>query len=158
MKKIASFTVNHTKLEPGVYVSRIDNIGESKITTFDLRFTRPNIEPAMETAPVHAIEHLGATFLRNDSKWGDKIIYFGPMGCRTGFYLILKGDLKPTDILDLLKRMCIFIVSFEGEIPGASLHDCGNYRDMNLSTAKYHIRNYLSMLNAIADVNMNYPE
>ncbi len=157
MKKITSFTVNHLELLSGVYVSRKDTIGSEVITTFDLRFTRPNIEPAMETAPVHAIEHLAATFLRNNEEWGDKVIYFGPMGCRTGFYLILAGDLKSKDIISLLKEMCEFILSYNDEIPGAAARDCGNYRDMNLDTAKYHIKSYYKMLCSINTQHMQYP-
>jgi S-ribosylhomocysteine lyase len=158
MKKIASFTVNHDRLLPGVYVSRRDTVGTEILTTFDLRFTRPNKEPALETAPVHAIEHLGATFLRNHEKWADRVIYFGPMGCRTGFYLILAGKLESRDIVGLLKEMCKFILDFSGDIPGAAPRDCGNYRDMNLDTAKYHIERYLKMLNDIDAAHMTYPE
>ncbi|HWR23262.1 MAG TPA: S-ribosylhomocysteine lyase [Feifaniaceae bacterium] len=158
MKKIASFTVDHLRLLPGVYVSRRDMAGGGALTTFDLRFTRPNEEPVLDTAPIHAIEHLGATYLRNHAQWGEKIIYFGPMGCRTGFYLILKGELEPEDILGLLKGMLEFITGFAGEIPGASARDCGNYLDMNLSMAKYHAKNYLAVLTDIGPERMRYPE
>ena len=137
MEKIASFTINHLTLLPGVYVSRKDNVGDSVITTFDLRMTRPNYEPVMNTAEVHTIEHLGATFLRNHEEFGSKTIYFGPMGCRTGFYLVLAGDYKSRDILPLLNDMFDFISGFEGEVPGASARDCGNYLDMNLPMARY---------------------
>lgn len=158
MKKIASFEVNHDNLLPGVYVSRVDDIKGVKITTFDLRFTKPNIEPALENAPIHAIEHLAATYLRNDEKWSDSVVYFGPMGCRTGFYLILAGQLKSEDILSLLKDLCEFIIDFDEEIPGASSRDCGNFRDMNLETGKYHVREYLHMLENISEINMVYPD
>ena len=132
MEKIASFTVDHLRLVPGVYVSRIDQAGGNPITTFDLRMTSPNDEPVMNTAEVHTIEHLAATFLRNHAEYADKTIYFGPMGCRTGFYLILAGSYESKDILPLLKEMYRFMADFEGEVPGASAKDCGNYLDMNL--------------------------
>lgn len=142
MNKIASFTVNHLDLLTGVYVSRRDKVGEEVITTFDLRFTRPNEEPPMDTPGIHSIEHLGATFLRNHEKWASKTIYFGPMGCRTGFYVIFAGDLKSEDILEVLREMVDYILSYEGEIPGYSPRDCGNYLDNNLSLAKYYIRKF----------------
>lgn len=135
MEKIASFTVNHLKLQPGVYVSRKDKFKDVVLTTFDIRMTRPNFEPVMNTAEVHTIEHLGATFLRNHKVYGSKTVYFGPMGCRTGFYLILEGDYKSADVVDLLKEMYKFIGDFEGDVPGAAAKDCGNYLDMNLSMA-----------------------
>lgn len=144
MEKIASFTVDHIKLIPGIYVSRKDKVGSEVLTTFDLRFTKPNVEPVMDTCGIHAIEHLGATFLRNDPEWKDKTIYFGPMGCRTGFYVIFAGDLDSKDIIDVIKRMCDFILSYEGEIPGASAHDCGNYLDLNLTIAKWYTQKYKS--------------
>ena len=143
MEKIASFTVNHLVLLPGVYVSRKDHVGEHVVTTFDLRMTRPNLEPVMNTAEIHAIEHLGATFLRNHKDYADQTIYFGPMGCKTGFYLILSGDLESKDIISLLKELFIFVKDYEGEIPGASARDCGNYLDLNLPMAKYLAKNYL---------------
>ncbi len=143
MKKIPSFTVNHDNLYPGVYVSRLDHIGEETITSFDLRFTKPNFEPALENAPIHAIEHLGATFLRNHETWAKRVIYFGPMGCRTGFYLLLAGELKPIEIVPLLKELCQFIIDYQDDIPGATRRDCGNFQDMNLYTAKYHAKKYL---------------
>ena len=142
MKKIASFTVNHIDLLTGLYVSRRDKIGEETITTFDMRVTRPNVEPVMDTPAIHAIEHLGATFLRNNEQWKDKTVYFGPMGCRTGFYIILAGCLEPSDIYTLVCDMCDFILSYEGTIPGASARDCGNYLDLNLDMAKYYINKY----------------
>lgn len=143
MNKIASFTVNHIDLLTGIYVSRKDYLENNVLTTFDLRFTRPNVEPVMDTGGIHTIEHLGATFLRNHEEWKDKVIYFGPMGCRTGFYLILNGDLASEDIVDLIKEMLEFITSFEGEIPGYSARDCGNYLDNNLPMAKYYARKYM---------------
>lgn len=159
MKKIASFTINHLELHPGVYVSRKDNVGGSVITTFDIRMTRPNFEPVMNTAEMHAIEHLGATYLRNHADFGSKIVYFGPMGCRTGFYLLLNGDYASKDIVDLLTGLYKFIADFEGEIPGASARDCGNYLDMNLPMAKYLGKKFLNeVLLNISEKNLNYPE
>lgn len=159
MEKIASFTVNHLKLKPGVYVSRKDKFGDVVITTFDIRMTSPNDEPVMNTAEVHTIEHLGATFLRNSKEYASKTVYFGPMGCRTGFYLILHGDYKSSDIVDLLKEMYKFIADFEGEVPGAAAKDCGNYLDMNLSMAKYWGHKYLTeVLENISEDRLNYPE
>ncbi len=159
MEKIASFTINHIALEPGVYVSRKDHIGKETVTTFDLRITSPNDEPVMNTAEVHTIEHLGATYLRNDPKWQDKIVYFGPMGCRTGFYLILAGDLESKDIVELVTAMFEFVRDFEGEIPGASPRDCGNYLDMNLNMAHYIAKQYLGRtLYGIDESHLNYPE
>lgn len=143
MNKIASFTVNHIDLLTGIYVSRKDYLENNVLTTFDLRFTRPNTEPVMDTGAMHTIEHLGATFLRNHEEWKDKVIYFGPMGCRTGFYLILIGDLNSEDIVELIKEMLEFIISFEGEIPGYSARDCGNYIDNNLPMAKYYAKKYM---------------
>ena len=159
MEKITSFTINHLKLLPGVYVSRKDPAGGAVITTFDLRMTRPNCEPVMNTAEMHAIEHLGATFLRNHPVYGDKVIYFGPMGCRTGFYLLLCGDFESVDIVPLLTEMFEFIRDYEGEIPGASPRDCGNYLDMNLPMAKYLARKYLDeVLGDISEERLTYPE
>ncbi|MGI6070737.1 MAG: S-ribosylhomocysteine lyase, partial [Blautia sp.] len=132
MEKIASFTIDHIKLQPGLYVSRKDQVGSSVVTTFDIRMTSPNEEPVMNTAELHAIEHLAATYLRNDKDFGDKIVYFGPMGCRTGNYLLLIGDYESKDIVPLVTATFEFIRDFEGEIPGASPKDCGNYLDMNL--------------------------
>lgn len=159
MKKIASFTVNHLKLKPGVYVSRKDKVGESTVTTFDIRMTRPNFEPVINTAEIHTIEHLGATFLRNHKEYASKTVYFGPMGCRTGFYLILSGDYKSADIVDLLIEMFKFIADYEGDVPGAAAKDCGNYRDMNLPMAKYVANKYLNeVLLKISDETLNYPQ
>ena len=161
MEKIASFTINHIKLQPGVYVSRKDKVGEGVVTTFDLRMTSPNEEPVMNTAEVHAIEHLGATFLRNHPEYKDKIVYFGPMGCRTGFYLLLAGDYESRQILPLVTEMYEFIAAYEGEIPGASPMDCGNYRDMNLPMANYWARRYLKVLKNIdsfPESRLTYPQ
>ena len=158
MEKIASFTVDHLRLVPGVYVSRVDQVAGNPITTFDLRMTRPNKEPVMNTAEVHTIEHLAATFLRNHAEYVDKTIYFGPMGCRTGFYLILAGSYKSKDIVPLLKEMYTFMAEFEGEVPGAAAKDCGNYLDMNLPMAKYLSKKYLTeVLENITDEQLNYP-
>ena len=137
MEKITSFTINHLELLPGIYVSRKDKAGDSMITTFDIRMTRPNFEPVMNTAEIHTIEHLAATFLRNHGGIKDRVIYFGPMGCRTGFYLLLAGDYQSRDIVPLMKEMFVFIRDFEGDVPGASARDCGNYLDMNLPMAKW---------------------
>ena len=159
MEKITSFTIDHLRLLPGVYVSRKDPAGDAVITTFDLRMTRPNNEPVMNTAEMHAIEHLGATFLRNHPVYGSKIIYFGPMGCRTGFYLLLCGDFESVDIVPLMVEMFEFIRDFEGEIPGAQPKDCGNYLDMNLPMAKYMAKRYLKdVLTDIQDSQLYYPE
>lgn len=159
MEKIASFTVNHLKLEPGVYVSRKDRFGDVTITTFDLRMTAPNREPVMNTAEVHTIEHLGATFLRNDPEWKDRTVYFGPMGCRTGFYVLFEGDLNSEDVVPVITRMYEFIRDFEGPVPGAAPRDCGNYLDQNLNMAKWLAKRYLDhTLYSIDEAHMNYPE
>ncbi|QAA34426.1 S-ribosylhomocysteine lyase [Clostridium manihotivorum] len=159
MEKIASFTVNHLDLLPGVYVSRKDKFQDVVLTTFDIRMTRPNLEPVMNTAEIHAFEHLGATFLRNHNTYASKTVYFGPMGCRTGFYLILQGDYESKDIVELLKEMYQFVAEFEGDIPGASARDCGNYLDMNLPMAKYLANKFLKeVLLVITDKNLVYPE
>lgn len=159
MEKIASFTIDHLKLVPGVYVSHKDTIGKEVITTFDLRMTSPNDEPVMNTAEVHTIEHLAATFLRNHPVYGDKTIYFGPMGCRTGFYLLLAGDLTSKEIVPLMIEMFEFIRDFKDEVPGASPKDCGNYLDMNLPMANYLAKRYLdNVLYNIDDSRLVYPE
>lgn len=159
MEKIASFTIDHTKLLPGVYVSRKDNVNGNIITTFDLRVTRPNYEPVMNTAEIHTIEHLAATFLRNHKEYGEKIVYFGPMGCRTGFYLILAGDYKSSDIVELMIELFRFMSEFNDEVPGASARDCGNYLDMNLPMARYISKKYLNeVLLNITDDRLVYPE
>ena len=159
MEKITSFTIDHIRLQTGLYVSRVDCAGSEKITTFDIRMTRPNVEPVMDTAAVHAIEHLGATWLRNDPQWTDRVLYFGPMGCRTGFYLLLAGEYKSADILPLVDGMFRFIAAFEGEIPGASAKDCGNYLDMNLPMARYHAEKYIrEVLDHPTQERLNYPD
>ena len=159
MEKIASFTVDHIRLIPGVYVSRKDSVGDSVVTTFDLRMTSPNDEPVLNTAEVHAIEHLGATFLRNHPVYASKVVYFGPMGCRTGFYLLLAGDLSSKDIVPLMVEMFEFIRDYKGEVPGASPKDCGNYLDMNLPMANYMAKRYLTeVLENITEKQLVYPE
>lgn len=159
MEKIASFTIDHNKLQPGVYVSRKDHIGAESITTFDVRMTSPNEEPVMNTAEVHTIEHLGATFLRNDAEWKDRVVYFGPMGCRTGFYVLLAGDLSSQDIVSLMTKMFEFVRDYEGTVPGASAKDCGNYLDMNLPMAKYLANKFLNeVLYDIKPDRLVYPE
>ncbi|MBR3772489.1 MAG: S-ribosylhomocysteine lyase [Clostridium sp.] len=158
METIASFTIDHQKLLPGVYVSRKDSVGNDIVTTFDIRMTRPNFEPTMNTAEMHTIEHLAATFLRNHKDFGSKIVYFGPMGCRTGFYLILAGDYESKDIVDLLKELYTFMADFTGDVPGASAVECGNYLDMNLPMAKYLAKKYLTeVLENIDETRLIYP-
>lgn len=158
MEKIASFMIDHLRMLPWVYISRKDNVWSSTITTFDLRMTKPNFEPVMNTAEMHAIEHLGATFLRNHKDFGSKTVYFGPMGCRTGFYLLLNGDYESKDIVPLLIELYTFMKDYEGVIPGQSAMDCGNYLDMNLPMAKYISRKYLNeVLLNIKDENLFYP-
>ena len=159
MEKIASFTIDHLKLLPGVYVSRKDNFNDVVLTTFDLRMTRPNYEPVMNTAEMHAIEHLAATFLRNHKDFADKTVYFGPMGCRTGFYLILSGDYESKEIVPLLTELFEFIADFNDAVPGASAKDCGNYLDMNLPMARFLAKKYLNdVLLHITDAQLIYPE
>ncbi len=159
MEKIASFTIDHIKLQPGVYVSRKDTIGAETITTFDLRMTSPNEEPVMNTAEMHTIEHLAATYLRNHPAYKDKTIYFGPMGCRTGFYLLLAGNLTSESIVPLMVEMFEFIRDFHDEVPGASAKDCGNYLDMNLPMANYLAKKYLDqVLYCITPDRLTYPQ
>ena len=159
MDKIASFTVNHLDLIPGVYVSRKDYVGKEVLTTFDLRMTAPNREPVMNTAELHTIEHLAATYLRNNDEWKEKVIYFGPMGCRTGFYLLLAGDLTSKEIVPLMIEMFEFIRDFKDEVPGASPKDCGNYLDMNLPMAKYLAEKFLDeVLYDIKPDRLIYPQ
>lgn len=158
MEQIASFTIDHLRLLPGIYVSRKDKAGAETLTTFDIRMTRPNYEPVMNTAEVHTIEHLGATFLRNHPVYADKTIYFGPMGCRTGFYLILAGDFKSVDIVPLITEMYSFVRDFTGEVPGAAAINCGNYLDMNLPMAKYLADKFLrETLLGIDEAHLTYP-
>ncbi|MBS4455294.1 S-ribosylhomocysteine lyase [Aerococcaceae bacterium zg-BR33] len=156
MEKIPSFTVNHLTLEPGIYLSREDNVGDAMLKSYDLRFTAPNVEPVMNTAEIHTIEHLAATFLRNDSTYKQEVIYFGPMGCRTGFYLILTDKVQPAAVLDLLTRTFEFIQDYEGEIPGASARDCGNYLDQNLPMARYYAKRYVAVLKQWEDLTFSY--
>ena len=157
METIKSFTVDHKRLLPGVYVSRKDSTGHDVVTTFDIRMTRPNFEPVMNTAEMHTIEHLAATFLRNHAVYGSKTIYFGPMGCRTGFYLLLAGDYESEDIISLLREMFEFVCHFEGEIPGAAPEACGNYLDQNLPMAKYLAEKYLDhVLTGITPDRLKY--
>ena len=159
MEKITSFTIDHIKLQPGIYVSRKDKAGDSVVTTFDIRMTSPNEEPVMNTAELHTIEHLAATFLRNHPVFGPKMIYWGPMGCRTGNYLLLNGDYESRDIVPLMIETFEFIRDFEGDVPGASAKDCGNYLDMNLGMAKYLAKKYLDeVLYHITDDRLVYPE
>ena len=159
MEKIASFQIDHLRLLPGLYVSRVDRVGGGAVTTFDLRMTAPNAEPVMGTAEVHAIEHLGATYLRNEPEWKDRVLYFGPMGCRTGFYLLLAGELSPLDVFALVRGMLDFIIAFEGNIPGASARDCGNYLDMNLAMAKFYARRYRTdVFDCPDEARMHYPD
>ena len=158
MKTIASFTVDHTKLLPGVYVSRKDPAGEETVTTFDLRMTAPNKEPVMNTAEIHTLEHLGATFLRNHAEWGSRILYFGPMGCRTGFYLLVAGDYSSRDILPLVTEMFRWCSLFTGPVPGADERSCGNFRDMNLPMARFLAEKYLSVLENITEERLSYAE
>ena len=158
MEKIISFTIDHIRLQPGLYVSRMDPVGDSFVTTFDLRLTSPNEEPVMNTAEVHAIEHLAATYLRNEPQWKDQVLYFGPMGCRTGFYLLIKGQRTSREILPLVQSCFRFIADYQGEIPGASPRDCGNYLDMNLNMANYWGRKYAALLETCGDDRLTYPE
>ncbi len=158
VEKIASFTVDHIKLLPGLYVSRKDKAGAETVTTFDLRLTKPNEEPVMNTAEVHTIEHLGATYLRNEPTWKDKVLYFGPMGCRTGFYLLLAGDYSSREVLPLVTECFRFIRDYRGAVPGASPKDCGNYLDMNLPMANYWGAKYVGVLENADETRLNYPE
>ena len=157
MEKITSFTIDHLRLLPGLYVSRKDKVGAETVTTFDLRLTNPNAEPVMNTAEVHTIEHLGATYLRNNQQWKDRVLYFGPMGCRTGFYLLLAGDYESKDIVPLILNCFRFIRDFRGEVPGACAKDCGNYLDMNLPMANYWGAKYAALLENIDGSRLVYP-
>lgn len=158
MEKIKSFTIDHIKLQPGLYVSRKDMVGNETVTTFDLRLTSPNEEPVMNTAEMHTIEHLAATYLRNEKDWKHRVLYFGPMGCRTGFYLLLSGDYSSRDILPLVQSCFQFIAEYDDVIPGASARDCGNYLDMNLPMARYCAKRYYKVLSGISDNRLVYPE
>jgi S-ribosylhomocysteine lyase len=158
MEKITSFTIDHIKLQPGLYVSRKDKVGDTVVTTFDLRLTSPNEEPVLNTAEMHTIEHLGATYLRNDPFWKEKVLYFGPMGCRTGFYLLLVGEYSSGDVLDLVLGCFRFIRDYRGEVPGACAKDCGNYLDMNLPMANYWGARYAALLENMDASRLVYPE
>ena len=159
MDLIPSFQVDHTKLVPVIYVSRVDTVGDSFVTTFDIRMKKPNLEPVIHPNAMHSIEHVVATYLRNEPKWKDQVVYWGPMGCCTGNYLLLKGDYQPADIVLLMIETFTFISEFEGDIPGANAHDCGNYMLNNLPMAKWEARKYLiEVLNNISQENMTYPE
>ncbi|MBB6478385.1 S-ribosylhomocysteine lyase [Spirochaeta isovalerica] len=159
MKKIASFTIDHIKLLRGIYLSRVDEVGGDYVSTFDIRMKEPNREPVIDIPALHAMEHLAATFLRNDPEWADKTVYFGPMGCRTGNYVLFKGKLEPEDIVEIMKKLFGFIALYEGEIPGASAKDCGNYLSMDLPMAKYEAEKFLrEVLENIKPENLNYPE
>ena len=158
MEKITSFTIDHIKLQPGLYVSRKDAVGSEIVSTFDLRLTSPNEEPMMNTAEMHTMEHLAATYLRNEPVWKEQVLYFGPMGCRTGFYLLLKGDLTSRQALPLVLDCFRFIRDYEGKVPGASAKDCGNYLDMNLPMANYWGAKYAALLENITPDRLVYPE
>ena len=158
MKKIPSFTIDHDKLLRGIYVSRKDSVGSDTVTTFDIRMKEPNREPALHQGALHTIEHLAATFLRNDKEWQDRIVYWGPMGCQTGNYLLLKGDFESRDIVDLMTRTFRFIADYDGEIPGAAPKDCGNYLLQDLPMARYEAKKYLTeVLEVIKEENLVYP-
>ncbi len=158
MQKIPSFTIDHLRLLRGIYVSRKDRVGEETVTTFDIRMKEPNREPVLENGAIHTIEHLAATYLRNHPVWGDKIVYWGPMGCLTGNYLLMKGDLQPEDILDLIKETFRFVASYEGEIPGAAPKDCGNWKLHDLAAAKREAAEYVKVLEHAGPENLHYPE
>lgn len=159
MEKIPSFTIDHNRLLRGIYVSRKDKVGGDTVTTFDIRMKEPNREPALHPGALHTIEHLAATYLRNDSEWKDSIVYWGPMGCLTGNYLLMKGDLQPADIVELMKRTFAFMAAFEGDVPGAAPQDCGNWLLHDLPMARWEARKYLEeVLENISDENMSYPE
>lgn len=158
MEKIPSFTIDHNRLLRGIYVSRKDKVGGDTVTTFDIRMKEPNREPALHPGALHTIEHLAATYLRNDSEWKDSIVYWGPMGCLTGNYLLMKGDLQPADIVELMKRTFRFVAEFEGDVPGAAPRDCGNWLLHDLPMARWEARKYLEeVLENIREENMNYP-
>lgn len=158
MEKIASFRINHEVLEPGIYLSRQDRTPKGDvISTFDIRMTRPNREPALTPEALHAMEHLAATFLRNHAQWKERVVYWGPMGCCTGNYLLLSGDYTSRDILPLMRETMKFVAEFEGEIPGATPRDCGNWSYMNLAAAKSAAAKYLNLLEGATEINLTYP-
>ena len=159
MEKIPSFTIDHNRLKRGIYVSRQDNVGNEVVTTFDIRMKEPNREPVLQPEAIHTIEHLAATYLRNDPEWKNSIIYWGPMGCLTGNYLLMKGNLKSADIVELMRRTFRFIADYEGEIPGAAPKDCGNYLLHNLPLARLEARNFVEeVLDKITEENLIYPQ
>lgn len=159
MEKIPSFTIDHNRLKRGIYVSRQDNIGNEVVTTFDIRMKEPNREPVLQPEAIHTIEHLAATYLRNDPEWKNSIIYWGPMGCLTGNYLLMKGNLKSADIVELMRRTFRFIADYEGEIPGAAPKDCGNYLLHNLPLARLEARKFVEeVLDKITEENLIYPQ
>ena len=158
MKKIPSFTINHEELLPGIYVSRKDSVGNDTITTFDIRMKAPNREPVLHPGALHTIEHLAATYLRTDEEWKDRIVYWGPMGCLTGNYLLLKGDFESKDIVELMKRTVQFVADFEGDIPGAAPKDCGNWLLHDLPMARWEAKRYLNTLCNIKEENLVYPQ
>ena len=159
MEKIPSFTIDHNRLKRGIYVSRQDNVGNEIVTTFDIRMKEPNREPVLQPEAIHTIEHLAATYLRNDPEWKNSIIYWGPMGCLTGNYLLMKGNLKSADIVELMRRTFRFIADYEGEIPGAAPKDCGNYLLHNLPLARLEARKFVEeVLDKITKENLIYPQ
>lgn len=158
MKKIPSFTIDHNQLLPGIYVSRKDNVGNDVVTTFDIRMKAPNREPALHPGALHTIEHLAATYLRNNEEWQDRIVYWGPMGCLTGNYLLMKGDMKSEDIVKLMIDTFEFVANYDGVIPGTEPQDCGNYLLHDLPMARYEAKQYLKVLKNIKPENLNYPE
>lgn len=159
MNKIPSFTINHIKLLRGIYVSRKDTVGGETVTTFDIRMTEPNRMPAIGVGAMHTIEHLAATYIRNDAAWKEKILYWGPMGCCTGFYFLVKGDLEPADIVPVMRKTFKFVKNFKGEVPGAAPKDCGNYLLHDLPMAKYEAGRYLAeVLDVMEKKNMIYPK
>ena len=158
MEKIASFNMDHDNLHLGIYVSRKDRIGDDTVTTFDIRMKEPNREPALHQGAIHTIEHLAATYLRNDPEWKDRIVYWGPMGCLTGNYLLMSGNIESRDIVDLMRRTFRFVADFDGDIPGAAPNDCGNYLLHDLPMAKWESKKYLEeVLECIKDENLTYP-
>ncbi|MBI9104284.1 MAG: S-ribosylhomocysteine lyase [Spirochaetales bacterium] len=159
MEKIASFTIDHNKLKRGIFLSRVDEVGDDFVSTFDIRMKEPNREPVMDVPALHTMEHLAATFIRNDPEWGPKTVYFGPMGCRTGNYVLFKGKLKSSDLVDIITRTFRFVADYEGEIPGAEPKDCGNYLSHDLFIAKWESKKYVEeVLEHMKDENLNYPE
>ena len=158
MKKIPSFTIDHNQLLPGIYVSRKDNVGNNVVTTFDIRMKAPNREPALHPGALHTIEHLAATYLRNNEEWQDRIVYWGPMGCLTGNYLLMKGDMKSEEIVKLMIDTFEFVANYDGVVPGTEPQDCGNYLLHDLPMARYEAKQYLKVLKNIKPENLNYPE